>query len=152
MATIRPGRPACPRAYFTGRWGFYDAISATTALIDARGHRFSFTYDAAGQRTVSIDPLNRRITSAYDAAGRQSYRIDARGNRTTYVYDDAAALTGRRYPNGARTTFVYDSSGNRTRLEEGAVVTTSTYDAARRRHYDPAAGRLPVVEQKITSD
>jgi uncharacterized protein RhaS with RHS repeats len=53
-------------------------VGQTSALVDARGNRHSFTYDSTGAQTQLIDPLNRRTTSAYDAAGQQNLRIDAR--------------------------------------------------------------------------
>ncbi|MEV6631744.1 LamG-like jellyroll fold domain-containing protein [Actinoplanes sp. NPDC051470] len=128
--------------YLAGTFSEYDLEGKTTASIDERGSRTTFTYDATGLLTSENQPVSatRSIQTSfgYDALGNRTRYTNGRGNAflTTYnsqnlpesVIEPATA----RHPAPADRTFtrVYDAAGQIVAdRSPGGVVVGYEYDA-----------------------
>ncbi|GLY97831.1 hypothetical protein Acsp02_50850 [Actinoplanes sp. NBRC 103695] len=129
--------------YLAGTFTEYDLEGKTTAAIDERGTRTTFTYDAAGLLTSENQPVSAtrsiNTTFGYDALGNRTRFTNGRGNAflTTYnslnlpesVIEPATA----QYPSTADRTFtrVYDAAGQvAADRSPGNVAVGYQYDEA----------------------
>ena len=80
---------------------FRRSAGQTSALVDARGNRHSFTYSPTGAQTQLIDPLGRRTTS---------------GTTISWNYENQPTLY--KLPNGTRVTMAYNDNKRRVEKQE----------------------------------
>jgi RHS repeat-associated protein len=111
----------------TGR-SFFNAAAASVMTMqrgfDADGRITTLSYQSAAITALS--------TMTYDKVGNVLTSREWDGGVTTYAYDNSDQLTKERRsgPNAYTRDYSYDGVGNRLVLKDGAVLTTSTYDAA----------------------
>ncbi|WIG56108.1 MAG: hypothetical protein OJF61_001896 [Rhodanobacteraceae bacterium] len=81
------------------------------SVIDAKGHKTSYTYDALN-RVIGITDAANGITSyTYDAGDHVTGVEDPRGLVTTYAWDGLGQLWRQVSPDTGATAFQYDAYG-----------------------------------------
>jgi YD repeat-containing protein len=65
----------------------YDALGRRTAVVDAKGARWSYRYDSLGNLTFEDDPDAGATTRTYFPDGSVETVTDAMDAKTAYVYD-----------------------------------------------------------------
>ena len=73
----------------------FDAANRRTAIVDARGNRYSFGFSKADERRTTTDPLGRVQSTIFDGASQPVVRLDAREN------EGLAWLVGSDFVDGA---------------------------------------------------
>lgn len=112
----------------------YDLLERLAAVVDAKGHRTTFTYNARGQRLSVTNPDGKAMDYTRDALGRvtreqwrstpsefAAYRYDGAGNvlevtdalnhTTVYGYDGLSRLSSVTQPGAQVESYVYDARG-----------------------------------------
>ena len=132
----------------------FDAVGRLSDLLDGSGNRIvHYVYDDAGNliikengngttttygydstglvvsiknyQIVQTSPVvNSSWTYTYDAAYRVSSSTDDTGT-TTYRYDAIGQLKSAALPNGRTISYDYDATGNRTRVIDSQLGTTT---------------------------
>ncbi|MEU8661150.1 LamG-like jellyroll fold domain-containing protein [Actinoplanes philippinensis] len=123
--------------YLAGTFAEYDLAGRTTASIDERETRTTFTYDAAGRLTSQRQPVSAtqaiQSSFAYDLLGNRTRFTNGRGNSflTTYnsmnLPESVIEPSTTRYPDPADRTFtrIYDAAGQVVADRSPGNVTTS---------------------------
>ncbi|MEV4349019.1 LamG-like jellyroll fold domain-containing protein [Actinoplanes sp. NPDC049596] len=137
--------------YLAGTFAEYDLAGRTTATIDERETRTTYTYDAAGRLTSQRQPVSAsqaiQTSFGYDLLGNRTRFTNGRGNAflTTYnslnLPESVIEPSTTRYPNPADRTFtrIYDAAGQVVADRSPGSVTTS-YEYDDRGHLTRQAG------------
>lgn len=126
----------------------HDALNRLTATVDALNGRTQFQYDAGDNLTrvtgpdgrsidYTFDALNRptKITYAnggaehlsYDADGNLIGLADARARTLSWEYDAAGRPVRKQVQGGPLVSYGYDTLDQLTRVDDGTLATTYTY-------------------------
>jgi RHS repeat-associated protein len=119
-----------------------DLEGRITAVTDANGATSTFAYDSADRRIRSVNALGQSTAFAYDHNDRLIRTTDTNGVITDTAYTSRGWLSSRTTrartdgtPSAADATshFAYNARGDQTTATDAdGVVTTRTYDGARR--------------------
>jgi RHS repeat-associated protein len=137
---------------------FYDKRGDLVRKENGNGTVTTFTYDASGrivslQNFATVQPqlvLNSGWTYTYDAAGRVSSSTDESGT-TRYGYDAAGQLISVIQPNGRTIFYEYDAAGNRKRVVDSQLGTT-TYVVNNENEIVQTQGSLGAVTYQYDAD
>lgn len=131
----------------------YDAYGRPTSVTDPLSHTSSVAYDAVNRPTSATAPnlttstwsyndLTRRYsftdaksqsdTSVLNAAGAVIQSIDPRGLSDYYHYDSDGNASSGTSRGGRSVTIARDILGRPTQITAGTLVTTISYDTARK--------------------
>ncbi len=84
----------------------YDILGRQIALLDAKGHTWTYVYDSLNRQREENDPDAGDWFYEYDAAGRPLQQTDAKGQVTTMTYDSAGRIATKTSPVGT-VTYTY---------------------------------------------
>ncbi|MEX0678473.1 MAG: hypothetical protein WD063_15440, partial [Pirellulales bacterium] len=111
----------------------YDDADRITELNNVGIRRYLNVYDKVGNRTRTINTtIAADITTyTYDQAYQlRSDRTHYIGPANTYTYDAVGNRLTFRRTDGSRATYTYDAANQLTRILDGGVPSTLTYDQA----------------------
>ncbi|QGW82230.1 Ig-like domain repeat protein [Variovorax paradoxus] len=157
-------------------WQSWDQAGRKLSQTNGAGGRIKYDYDLRGNLIRTTQPLGQTTLAAYDALNRKIIEMDANGAVAawrydyfgqlkrhtdiggatyTYTYDNARQLVAQDNSRGQERTYAYDAAGQQIRIEDLAIVQTTSYRydlAGRRVRETTVQGGITYQDNRIAYD